>query len=226
MDTQMGGGASAPLPSIQITREHHESPEWVNERLKTVGGTNLYGEANYRVVWGQSRMSLIGGRWTDTDDSGNTIREVVELRSVPKYFPHNRWYVERWMAPSTYGDPEMWKQLTTDEGILSLGPFPSRGEYEQCYMLQGKDEEFLPLSVAVVEEVVQMIHRGNQFTDRERWLATQRAYDKKEQKWDKRADDILDDTNTFEGKPHVYLPNEPVRGHRAMPRKTQPGGIA
>jgi hypothetical protein len=67
---------------------------------------NLYGEPNFRVVWGGSRLAWIGGRWTDHDAHGNKTREAIELRRVPKYLPFERWHIERWMPPESYGSPE------------------------------------------------------------------------------------------------------------------------
>lgn len=65
---------------IQVTRETHEAPASAQQRLARAGGTNHYGEPNFRVVWGGSRLTWIGGRWTDRDASGNVIRETIELR--------------------------------------------------------------------------------------------------------------------------------------------------
>src|SRR5208282_170394 len=58
-------------PVIRVTRETHEAPFSIQERVERTGGTNCYGEANFRVVWGGSRLTWIGGRWTDRDASGN-----------------------------------------------------------------------------------------------------------------------------------------------------------
>src|ERR1700729_225843 len=99
---------------IRVTRETHDAPAAVSERLLIAGGANLYGEANFRVVWGGSRLTWIGGRGTDRDASGNIIREAVELRQVPKYLPHDRWHLERWVPPEHYGSPELWRELTTE----------------------------------------------------------------------------------------------------------------
>jgi hypothetical protein len=75
---------------------------------------NPYGEPNFRVVWGGSRLARIGGRWTDRDAHGNAIREKVELRRVPKYLPVDRWHIERWMPAESYGSPEQWHAQTTE----------------------------------------------------------------------------------------------------------------
>src|SRR6202041_2737103 len=99
---------------IRVTRETHDAPAAVSERLLIAGGANLYGQANFRVVWGGSRLTWIGGRWTDRDASGNVIREAIETRQVPKYLPMDRWHIELWMSPESYGSPEEWLAQTTE----------------------------------------------------------------------------------------------------------------
>jgi hypothetical protein len=68
-------------------RETHEAPAEIRQRLARAGHSNRYGESNFRVVWGGSRLSWNGGRRTDHDTSGNVIRETIDLRQVPKYVP-------------------------------------------------------------------------------------------------------------------------------------------
>ena len=104
------------------------------------GGTNCYGEANFRVVWGGSRLTWIGGRWTDRDANGNMMREAIERATCRNICRVNRWHIERWMPPESYGSPEEWYAQTTEmeDGIriAALGPYPSRGEYEHCFTLE------------------------------------------------------------------------------------------
>jgi len=126
---------------IIVTRETHQPPDCLQERIARTGGENRFGEANFRIVWGGSRLTWIGGRWTDRDASGNILRETIESRQVPKYIPHDRWHIERWVPPEHYGSPEIWSDLTTETEngirIAALGPYPSRGEYEHCFTLAG-----------------------------------------------------------------------------------------
>ncbi len=65
---------------IRVVRETHEAPAAAQERLARAGGSNPYGEANFRVVWGGSRLAWIGGRWLDYDAHGNAFREIIEMR--------------------------------------------------------------------------------------------------------------------------------------------------
>lgn len=125
---------------IEVVRETHEAPKYVQELLRHAGGLNRLGEPNYRLVWGWSRLSWIGGKWTDRDANGNFVREVIALRHVPKYMPFDRWHLERWCPPEKYGSPRNWyyETLETCDGqrIPALGPYPDRGEYELSLTLE------------------------------------------------------------------------------------------
>src|ERR1700722_10205243 len=91
---------------ISVIRETRVASEDVARELLLAGGMNRFGEANYRAVWGWSRLDWIGGKWEDHDPhTGTLLREVIELRREPKYLPHDRWHIERWMPPESYGSP-------------------------------------------------------------------------------------------------------------------------
>jgi hypothetical protein len=182
---------------IQVLREIHDAPAAIQERVARAGGANRFGEPNFRVVWGGARLAWIGGRWTDRDANGSVLREAIELRRVPKYIPENRWHIERWMPPESYGSPDDWRAQTTEveDGIrvAALGPYPARGEYEHCFTLQTERGEFLPLSAAACDWIVRAIewsrrqpHRANRNA-----LATRESLRSRD--WERTADDLLDD---------------------------------
>jgi hypothetical protein len=196
------------LPDIRVTRETHETPAAISERLLIAGGTNLYGEANFRVVWGGSRLTWMGGRWTDRDESGNVIRETIETRRVPKYLPVERWHIERWMSAESYGSPEQWEEKTTEveDGIriLALGPYPARGEYEHCFTLAGAKGEFLPLSPAACDWIVRAVEWAKRQPRREQGGAIAAREARRDRDWNRDADDMLDDAvPAFHGAPFV-----------------------
>lgn len=151
---------------IRVTRETHEPPVQIQDRILCAGGKNFFGEPNFRVVWGWSRLGWIGGLWEDHDTSGRVVRRIVELRLEPKYVPHDRWHVERWLPAESYGSPQAWHSETTEFtkglSIPALGPYPSRGDYEHCFTLAGPGGEFLPLIPAAVEYVVRAIQWARQ----------------------------------------------------------------
>jgi hypothetical protein len=146
---------------IRILRETHEAAADVARALALAGGCNRFGEANYRAVWGWSRLDWIGGKWEDRDAAGNLVREVVELRREPKYTPPDRWHIERWMPSESYGSPEQWYAETCErvdgQAIPALGPYPSRGDYEHCFTLEGPGGEFVQLTAAAARHIARAI---------------------------------------------------------------------
>ncbi len=147
---------------ISIIRETHEASAEVAGELLLAGGVNRFGEANYRAVWGWSRLDWIGGKWEDRDAlTGGLLREMVELRREPKYLPHDRWHIERWMPPESYGSPEAWCAATREfvggRSVAALGPYPSRGDYEHCFTLAGAGGGFVQLTAAAARHVARAI---------------------------------------------------------------------
>jgi hypothetical protein len=191
-----------------VTRETHDTPWEVQERVRRSGGANRYGEPNFRVVWGGSRLTWIGGRWTDRDANGNLVRESIELRRVPKYLPMERWHVERWMPAESYGSPKEWYEQTTEieNGIriAALGPYPARGEYEHCFTLESTCGEFIPLTSAACDWIVSAIEWSRRQPRQERRRAILAREARRARDWDRDADGLLDDAGpAFHGAPFV-----------------------
>jgi hypothetical protein len=180
---------------IRILRETHETPVALEERIARAGGLNRFGEPNFRVVWGGSRFTWIGGRWSDHDAHGNQTRERIELRRVPKYSPENRWHLERWMPPEAYGSPESWLAQTveTENGIRvsALGPYPSRGDYEHCFTLESASGEFIPLSAAICEWIIRAVEWSRRQPRRARRGAIAEREARRRKEWDLAADAVL-----------------------------------
>jgi hypothetical protein len=195
---------------IRVIRETHDTPESVQTALTLAGGLNRFGEPNYRVVWGWNRLEWVGGKWTDRDNSGNPFREVIELRQVPKYFPQNRWHIERWMPPEIYGSRRAWNKQTLEreDGIFipALGPYPSRGEYEHCFTLQGPKGEFIPLSPMAVKYIANAVEWSREScTPTDKRMSQQRHREKEEKAWDSHADSVLNDGPAFNQRPFVTV---------------------
>src|SRR6266478_4597540 len=147
---------------IRVVSETHDTPEAVARRLKSAGGVNRYGEPNYRAVWGWNRLAWIGGKFEDRDpDSGSLLRECIELRKEPKYPAVNRWHIERWVPPETYGSPRAWYSQTIEyadgRSIPALGPYPSRGDYEHCFTVETPRGKFIQLTATIAEHVARAI---------------------------------------------------------------------
>ncbi|MGO9642027.1 MAG: hypothetical protein ACLP1Y_12070 [Candidatus Acidiferrales bacterium] len=193
---------------IRVLRETHETPDWAERALRLAGGVNRFGLPNYRAVWGWNRLTWIGGKWEDRGPAGELLREVVELREEPKYAPPDRWHIERWVPPEAYGSPRAWfaNTLETENGLAipALGPYPSRGEYEHCFTLEGPRGEFVQLTPAIVAHVARAIEFGRGKRPAERRAAILRREDAAEREYDAYADAVLSDAApAFHGLPFV-----------------------
>jgi hypothetical protein len=196
---------------IQIIRETHDTPERVAERLLCAGGRNRYGEANYRAVWGWNRLSWIGGKFEDRNaETGALLREVVELRQEPKYPALNRWHIERWVAPETYGSPRAWYAQTVEaangRSVPALGPYPSRGEYEHCFTLENARGEFVQLTPTVAEHIAQAVEYSRKLPRANRRSSLHGREQREDHAYEEWAFDQLDDaTPAFHKQPFVSV---------------------
>ena len=195
---------------IRVIRETHETPASVTRRLEIAGGANRFGQPNYRAVWGWSRLGWIGGKWEDRNSAGDLVREAVELRMVPKYTPHDRWHIERWVAPEAYGSPRDWYAQTMERengiSIPALGPYPSDGEYEHCFTLEGPSGQFVQLTPTVAEYVARAIERGRHAGAGSRRAALDEREERDERAYDSWAMDALDSGSpAFQGQPFVQV---------------------
>ena len=181
---------------IQVIRETHEAPPAVARALLLAGGRNPFGEANYRAVWGWSRLDWIGGKWEDRDPAtGALLREVIELRREPKYAPHNRWHIERWMPAESYGSPAEWAMRTTEivngRNVAALGPYPSRGDYEHCFTLEGPRGEFVQLTPAVARHIARAIETSRGVSPVKKREALEERARREEREYDAYAEAAL-----------------------------------
>ena len=195
---------------IQVLREPHDTPETVAHRLERAGGINRFGEANYRAVWGWNRLAWIGGKFEDRDEHGALLRERVELRQEPKYPAVNRWHIERWLPPETYGSPRAWYTQTIERAngisIPALGPYPSRGEYEHCFTLESPRGEFLQLTPTIAEHIARAIEWSRKFPRSAKRRQLYEREGREERTYENWAFDLLDDAVlAFHKQPFVTV---------------------
>ncbi|HUL16948.1 MAG TPA: hypothetical protein VLV88_13200 [Terriglobales bacterium] len=208
------GGASnrAPTPAsrILVVRESHETPESVAQSLALAGGWNRFGEPNYRAVWGWNRLAWIGGKFEDRDEQGNLLRERFELRLEPKYPAVNRWHIERWLPPETYGSPRQWRAQTHEmaggQNVPALGPYPSRGEYEHCFTLETPGGNFLQLTPMIAQHIARAIERSRSFPGAAKRRALYEHLGREERAYEDWAYGLLDDAApAFHKQPFVTV---------------------
>jgi hypothetical protein len=210
---EIGAPRTKPDPArahVVVLRETHETPPLVADRLLHAGGVNRFGEPNYRAIWGWNRLAWIGGKFEDRDGDGHLLREVVELRREPKYPAVNRWHIERWMPPESYGSPRQWYVQTVERengvSIPALGPYPYRGDYEHCFTLQNARGEFVQLTAAAAEHIARAIEWCHKAPRAVGNRAVRDRSAREEQNYDQWAYDVLDDSvPAFHQQPFVTV---------------------
>lgn len=147
------------LPTPQTSRS---VPSWCETTLAKFG-QNPYGENIYRIVWGWDRLTPVAEQ-IDMRELALHPEKIGTTRFVQKYFLNmdgelNRWILEKWMPPQTFGSPEQWKKDTWDATLLTylLGPYPSHGEYEFSHAFQteiGNPVDLTPHLVALIVSTI------------------------------------------------------------------------
>jgi|ERR1700691_1346375 len=97
---------------IRVLTGRRDTPEWVTDYLREIGGMNLYGSPNFIMFWGETgRMKRFGH---------------VVMQAESKLWPC--WHLAMWRAADdadrmfNAGPPELWDYST-------LGEYPHRGAY-------------------------------------------------------------------------------------------------
>lgn len=181
-------------------RTDRQVPKEVQAHLTRVGGRNRFGEPNYRLVWGPSRLEWMGAKF-EAPEFG---LPHVGVHRVPRY-PADEWVLERWLAPETYGDRTIWKAMYTkniDGHVVdTLGPFPTTGDYEAVTSFPP-----LELNLAVADLLVQVIERSRATSRGDRREAITGKLEKKQRDWENDVEAIIDDAfPSFHGAPYVHL---------------------
>ena len=117
-----------------------------------------------------------------------------------------------------------WYAQTTEveDGIriAALGPYPSRGEYEHCFTLESASGEFISLTPAACDWIVHAIEWSRKQPRRELRGAIAAREARRALRWDRDADDLLDDAvPAFHGAPFVGVVGE---ANAAEPATTSP----
>ena len=153
-------------------------------RLVSIGGKNLFGWPNFRLVWGWSRLEPFYSRRT-----GNYDRR-------PRYFNQkNRWIIEAWHPPSM--SREAWERETRgfEDGrpVNYLGPYPSQGDYEYLAHIEKADGGFLQVTPRMCEVILDMTKRSRGVSRYDRRDFLLGVEEKKHRDFDSDADAAIND---------------------------------
>lgn len=202
-----------------------ETPKWLQEKLTEIGGKNPHGEPNFRVIWGRSRLAWHGGEMTERDASGNVIRKTVTCRLEPAYPEFlDRWLFECWLPPEAFGTEEDWEQNTVvwleGQRVETLGPFPRRGDYDLCMVLQtplkgkcakqggcscGDCLSFIPLTETAAMGILKAAMATRDIPLQLRQIARREDEQKKSQAEEARVFDELEEKRPAFSGPHVTV---------------------
>lgn len=88
---------------IEVLKTDRKVPPEIEELILRSGGTNPYGEPNFKIVWGESYVTRTG---------------FGDMR----LFPIPAWVLLQWKSAEEHGPPALWDYEV-------LGAYPSRGMY-------------------------------------------------------------------------------------------------
>lgn len=162
--------------------ESHTVPRDVAQRVARVGGLNRFNDPNFRVVWGGSRLDALG---------------FQRYAYSPALL--QRWIVEVWRPPEAYGSRREW-----DARAETLGPFPSRGDYELLAALD-RGGEYAGITPDLAEYAIAAYRKSREMTHWDRRALLVSEVENRDRDWDTFADGVLDANSLpFYGKSAVY----------------------
>ena len=184
---------SSPTDSYQ----QYQCPEWINEKLREIGGVNRYDENLFIIRWGQGGESectyRAGGYWNVEDlPSVHGYRDLLVGGGVPS------WVLMQWHDAIEYGTPEIYyvQNYDQDSDLQTLGEYPYAGRYQVLYnmcwrrMENGKMiVESMPLNSFVLDTVVPIIVQAKDIS----WEKTRAVMLDLKAKEDKADIDLIED---------------------------------
>lgn len=188
-------------------------------------GVNDYGEAIFRVIWSESRYYLVGAKHTEYDGDPSTDAvlkkrgkdpNVARVESCYKWLPLypsvKAWILELWKSPLGFTGctPDQWNEryLDVESGLLTLGPYPNRGEYSQCFTFPSGATP----TKTLVHTVINRIKAGWDYSYAEHLAAQKKDNEDKKKASDNRMDAIfLDSQQAFKNRPSNVRPGKRTR---------------
>lgn len=98
------------------------APQWFQDELQRIGGTNPYGDPIYRLAWSPEEKMVIGGRWAGGFEG---------YKQVPAITGPACWALMIWEPREMQGSAEAWETEYRDPetGFLQCGGYPRNGRY-------------------------------------------------------------------------------------------------
>lgn len=186
-------------------------------------GTNPYNEPIWRVVWSESRYYLVGANHAEYDESAggysndgtvkkrgkdpNLNRIQACYKWLPLYPGLKRWVLELWKSPVAFTgcsqDQYNDRYYDPASGLLTLGPYPQRGEYCQSFTFPSEP------TFSVVEGTINRIRAGWNYTYNDHLAANNAEAEAKQKAVDARRRDIfLDAQQAFKNRASNVRPGK------------------
>lgn len=211
----------------------------ISEHSLSVFGTTPYGESLFRIIWSESRYYLVGANHVDYDSSGysndaslilsggsdpNVRKQQAEYRWLPLYPSLKAWVLEQWRSPLAYVGMgrEMYDIFYKDPktGLLTLGPYPERGEY--CYSFTFPSQP--PWSA--IERVINHIRAGWKYSQAEHKAALDQQEEKKRKdKMGQLESIFLDSQQAFKNRPSNINPAKRKRENVVIRKTAEQAGL-
>lgn len=108
--------------------ERNVCPDEFQDRITDAGGTNWYGEPNFRLVWGQTETFRSGGFWPGL----NGEPSFRGYRDLLLGMNEACWILLQWNPPEKYVNPTYYylQNCDLETGLQDLGEYPYKGRYE------------------------------------------------------------------------------------------------
>jgi len=204
-----------------------------------VMGCNPYGEPIFRVVWSESRYYMVGAahREYDGDPASdkvlrmrgkdpNLTKEHVGYKWLPLYPGPGRWVLEMWKSPMGFTGctKEQYELMYRDPvtNLITLGPYPSRGEYVQCSVQlspsPGREE---------ILRKIELIKAGWNYSYAEKESANRAALEKSEKdKFNTFKDMFKDAQQAFNNNPSSVRPGKRTKEKYEIKVTAEEAGLA
>lgn len=185
-----------------------------------VFGTNLYGEALFRIIWSDSRYYLVGGDHVLYDGDPSPDRVLQErgkdpnvssrekcYRWLPLYPSTHKWILECWKSGLAFTgcSPEQYRDRYFDpaSGLLTLGPYPERGEYVQCFTFPSEP------TFSVAQGVIYRIKAGWNYSYQDHLAANKKELELKEKTRASQFESMFKDSQqAFNNRPSNLRPGK------------------
>ena len=174
------------MPNPTDNYKQFQCPEWFQEELTRIGGTNRYDQPNFIVRWGQGGepecVYRAGGEWSvEGQPSYRGYRNLLVGGGTPS------WMLMQWQDTLSYGTPESFYvgNLDNDTDLQTLGEYPYSGKYTLLYNMCWRDMqngkmhiEAMPLNSFVLDTVVPIIIQAREISYEKTMAALKEQKDK------------------------------------------------